>query len=99
MKTPQVLLVCAALALMVPAHAEKKIYTEPEDRGFGIYALKWPKPYLGEVFYYVDVNAELCFAAHYHGNSSNLLEIDCSKLANREEWKTIITWVAPSSSN
>ena len=99
MKILQLTLVCAALALTIPAHAEKKIYTEPEDRGHGIFALKWPKPYLGEVFYYVDVNAELCFATHYHRESSNMLEIDCSKLANRKEWREIITWVAPSNSN
>lgn len=99
MKTLRILLACMVLVLVVPAHAARKIYTEPEDRGFGIYVLKWPKPYLGEVFYYVDVNAELCFAAHYHHESSNMLEIDCSKLANREEWREIITWVAPSSSN
>jgi len=99
MKTLQLLIACTALVLMTPAYAAKKIYTEPEDRGYGIYVLKWPKPYAGEVFYYVDVNAELCFAAHYSGASSNMFEVDCSKLANREEWQEIITWVVPSNSN
>jgi hypothetical protein len=42
--------------------------------------------------YFVDTKSKLCFAAQ--GSTGGMVIIDCHELANREEWKSIITWAS-----
>jgi hypothetical protein len=43
--------------------------------------------------YHVDSKTQLCFATSEQAKEAALVQIDCSSLAKRSEWKDIITWL------
>lgn len=66
---------------------------ESLDEGF--YAQKWPRPFVGDVYYLVDSMAQLCFVSR-SDEGVGLLAIPCASLARRTEWRPIITWALES---
>lgn len=49
--------------------------------------------------YHVDSKTQLCFATSEQTKQAALVQIDCSSLAKRSEWKDIITWLNKPTPN
>lgn len=62
----------------------------------GVYSQKLQvKGSSGEIGYIVDVQTRICLLKWFSkgGSPTRPVIIDCASLANRDEWKAVITWV------
>jgi hypothetical protein len=91
------IMVSAVLVALTSTAAIAQSEFEVKDRGNGIYVQRWPKPFIGEVDYYVDAIAQLCFTVHYADDAMAFVAIPCSSLARRKEWSKILAQTASTS--
>ena len=61
----------------------------PQQSSDGIYTTSK----ISQLSYHVDSKTQLCFASSDHAKHPTLLQIDCTNLAKRSEWKDVITWL------
>lgn len=74
-----------ALLFAAPLYAEKKV----KEKGDG-----WFEQHTWQGWYFVDTSAKLCFFEKKisPGTNGGVVSIPCANLAQRNEWKKIITW-------
>jgi hypothetical protein len=79
-------------ALILITSASISFANEPDDLDDGMYIQGLDS--VINFFYQVDTIAQSCFVITTHSSlGGGVTETDCKKLANRPEWKNIITWI------
>lgn len=84
-------LLSLAVATISMAHAAVKV--EKEENG--IYWAQYDYIKRNSLVYTVDTIGQVCFVASLAGGgvTYGITQVDCSFLAHRPEWKSIITWL------
>jgi len=60
----------------------------------GMYWSRHDSSGTGYILYQADTIIQTCYAIYRGGSRGGITEISCSVLANRPEWKPVLSWVA-----